>query len=96
MINMNGKQNEYWNASPLKVRSHQTWMIYMLSQCKDAKDNPAALFTRMARIERFFRAIKKIWTLADIRTALTNQELALAVTSLWAEAENPKQQWRTK
>ncbi len=34
--------------------------------------------------------------LADIRAALTNQELALAVTSLRAEAENPKQQWRTK
>ncbi len=29
-------------------------------------------------------------------TALTNQELALVVTSLQAEAENPKQQWRTK
>ncbi len=28
--------------------------------------------------------------------ALTNQELALAVTSLRVEAENPKQQWRTK
>ncbi len=56
--------------SPLKVRSHQTRMtriarmIYMLSQCKDAKDNPAALFarkrrhelslffTRMARVEK--------------------------------------------
>ncbi len=73
---------------PLKVRSHQTRMIYMLSQCKDAKDNPAA------RIERFFRAICAV--LADIRTALTNQELALAVTLLRAEAENPKQQWRTK
>ncbi len=39
----------------LKVRSHQTQMtriarmIYMLSQCKDAKDNPAALFARMRR-----------------------------------------------
>ncbi len=35
------------------MRSHQTRMtriarmIYMLSQCKDAKDNPAALFARM-------------------------------------------------
>ncbi len=35
----------------LKVRSHQTRMtriaqiIYMLSKCKDAKDNPAALFS---------------------------------------------------
>ncbi len=46
----------------LKVHSHQTRMmrmtriaqkIYMLSQCKDAKDNPAA---RMARIERSNRA----------------------------------------
>ncbi len=61
----------------VKVRSHQTRMIYMFSQCKDAIDNPAARF-------------------ADIRAALTNQELALAVTSLRAEAENPKQQWRTK
>ncbi len=34
----------------VKVRSHQTRMtrmIYMLSQCKNAKDNPAALFARM-------------------------------------------------
>ncbi len=37
----------------------------------------------------------RIWILVDIRAALTNQELALAVTSLRAEAENPKQQWRT-
>ncbi len=29
----------------------------MLSQCKDAKDIPAALFARMTRIERFFRTI---------------------------------------
>ncbi len=41
----------------LKVRSHQTrmtriaQMIYLLSQCKDAKDNPAALFARMRRRE---------------------------------------------
>ncbi len=35
----------------VKVRSHQTRMIYMLSQCKDAKDNPAALFARMRRRE---------------------------------------------
>ncbi len=36
----------------LKVRSHQmriARMINMLSQCKDAKDNPAALFARMRR-----------------------------------------------
>ncbi len=37
----------------------------------------------------------KIGTLADIRAAWTNQELALAVMWLRAEAENPKQQWRT-
>ncbi len=78
----------------LKVRSHQTRikryarMIYMLSQCKDTIDNPEELFARM-------RWSWKIWTLADIRAALTNQELALAVTWLRAEAENPKQQWRT-
>ncbi len=40
-----------------KVRSHQTrmkryaQMIYMLSQCKDAIDNPAALLARMRRRE---------------------------------------------
>ncbi len=58
-----------------------------------SKDNPAA------RIERCFRANGASWkigTLVDIHTALTNQGLALAVTSLRAEAENPKQQWRTK
>ncbi len=84
-------------------------MIYMLSQCKDAIDNPAALFAqrrrcewprmvRMTQISWAFganRASWKIWTLADIRTTLTNQELAQAVTWLWAEAENSKQQWRT-
>ncbi len=41
----------------VKVRSHQTRMkrfarmIYMLSQCKDAIDKPAALFARMRRRE---------------------------------------------
>ncbi len=41
----------------LKARSHQTrmkryaWMIYMLSQCKDAIENPAALFEWMRRRE---------------------------------------------
>ncbi len=106
-------------VASLKVRSHQMWMkryarmIYMLSQCKDAIDNPAALFAQMRRREwrewcewrelrsRIVlsvcanRASWKIWSLADIRTTLTNQELAQAVTWLWAEAENPKQQWRT-
>ncbi len=46
-----------WSAccGLLKVRSHQTRMkrytqiIYMLSQCKDAIDNPAALSARMRR-----------------------------------------------
>ncbi len=76
----------------------QVWeaLIYMLSQCKDALDNPAALFARMARITRRELSVRKIWILADIRVALTNQELALAVTSLSVEAENPKQQWRKK
>ncbi len=45
----------YFEVKGLKVRSHQTWMkryariIYMLSQCKDAIDNPAA---QMAQITR--------------------------------------------
>ncbi len=44
-------------VASLKVRSHQMWikryarMIYMLSQCKDAIDNPAALFAQMRRCE---------------------------------------------
>ncbi len=48
----------------LKVRSHQTQitriarLIYMLSQCKDAKDNPAALFARMRRHE--WRELKNL------------------------------------
>ncbi len=92
----------------LKVRSHQTRMkhyarmIYMLSQCKDAIDNPVALFAWIMRrklsVWGVWRAIRASWkflTLADIRAAITNQELALAVTWLRAEAENPKQQWRT-
>ncbi len=46
-----------WSDASVKVRSHQTRMtriarlIYMLSQCKDAIDNPAALFARMRRRE---------------------------------------------
>ncbi len=78
-------------------------MIYMLSQCKDAIDNPVALFARITRSElsdwRTIHANRtswKIWTLADILATLTNQELALAVTSLRAEAENPKPEWRAK
>ncbi len=73
----------------LKVRSHRTWMkryaqmIYMLSQCKDAIDNPAALFARIRRhkLRDANWASWKIWSLADIRVALTNKDLALAVTS---------------
>ncbi len=78
------------SRAALTVRSQQTRMkcyarmIYMLSQCKDAIDNIAALFARIERLGRL--------NLADICAALTNQELALAVTSLRAEAENPKQQ----
>ncbi len=55
-------------------------------QRRDRQSCGAVRANEAARIER----------LADIRAALTNQELALAVTSLRAEAENPKQQWRTK
>ncbi len=46
------------------MHSHQTrmtriaQMIYMLSQCKDAKDNPAALFARMRRCE--WRELKNL------------------------------------
>ncbi len=43
---------------------------------------------RQREFSVFFRLSWKIWTLADIGAALTNQELALAVTSLRAEAEN--------
>ncbi len=67
--------------------------------CGAIRANEAARMARILRIMRrqfsVWRAIRaswKIWTLADIRTVLTNQELALAVTSLQAEAENPKQQ----
>ncbi len=91
------------SRAALTVRSHQTRMkryvrmIYMLSQCKDAIDNPAALFAWITWRElSVWGASWKCLTLADVRAALTNQELALAVTSLRAEAENPKQQWRTK
>ncbi len=37
-------------------------MIYMLSQCKDAKDNPAALFARMRRHEwrEFLTRMKRV------------------------------------
>ncbi len=70
-----------------------TRMIYMLSQCKDAIDNPAMLFARMAQIERLGRLTQL--KNRNFGAAITNQELALAVTWLQAEAENPKQQWRT-
>ncbi len=49
------KKNIYKSVKyTLTVSSHQTRitrMIYMLSQCKDAKDNPAVLFARMRRRE---------------------------------------------
>ncbi len=49
----------------VKVRSHQTrmkcytQMIYMLTQCKDAIDNPAVLFARMRR-----REFSHLWRLS--------------------------------
>ncbi len=54
-----------WSHTPHRMlkRSHQTRMkryaqiIYMLSQCKDAIDNPAALF---ARIEHLTRELKNL------------------------------------
>ncbi len=60
------RQISDWSDASVKVRSHQTRMtriarlIYMLSQCKDAIDNPAALFARMRRRELsiFLRAIR--------------------------------------
>ncbi len=57
-------------------------MIYMLSQCKDAIDNYAALFARitMARIERLGRLAHNSRELKKSDNQLTNQELALAVT----------------
>ncbi len=51
---MEQNQKQTLHIPPLKVRSHQTrmkgyvQMIYMLSQCKDAIDNPAALFANGA------------------------------------------------
>ncbi len=55
-------------------------MIYMLRQCKDAIDNPAALSVWITRRElSVWGAWHAIRILADIRAALTNQELALAV-----------------
>ncbi len=70
------------------MRSHQTrmkryaQMIYMLSQCKDAIDNYAALFARitMAQIERLGRLARNSRELKKSDNQLTNQELALAVT----------------
>ncbi len=68
-------------------------MIYMLSQCKDAIDNPAALFAgtnyaaRIAQVEK-----SELWR---IFVALTNQELVLAVTSLRVEAESKKKKKET-
>ncbi len=64
-------------------------MIYMLSQCKDAK----TILRRYSRKWRvFFTRVEK----SEHSCRVNNQELALAVTSLRAETENPKQQWRTK
>ncbi len=54
--------------------------------CGAIRTNEAA---RMAQIEWFFFFRAKNLNFGGY------QELALAVTSLWAEAENPKQQWRT-
>ncbi len=53
--------------------------------------NYAAQIERLGHLKSY-----KIWTLADIRAALTNQELALAVMWLRAEAENPKKTMEDK
>ncbi len=76
----------------LKVHSHQTQikryarMIYMLSQCKGAIDNPAALFARMRwRIERLTRKLKNL-NFGGYSCRVTNLELALAMT--WNNKED--------
>ncbi len=52
------------DITPSKVHSHQTRMKgyaqinYMLSQCKDAKDNPAALFANCVWSERTLRGLE--------------------------------------
>ncbi len=54
MVSLSWEDNK---KKSVKVRSHQTRMkryvqIYMLSQCKDAIDIPAALFERFAPVEK--------------------------------------------
>ncbi len=89
--------NEALRANDLHVKSMQRCDR---QSCGAIRENEAARITRhkssVWRAIRANRASWKIWTLADIRVALINQELALEVTSLLAEAENQKQQWRTK
>ncbi len=56
MVSLSREDNK--KKKSVKVRSHQTRMkhyaqiIYMLSQCKDAIDNPAELFERFAPVEK--------------------------------------------
>ncbi len=50
-------------------------MIYMLSQCKDTIDNPAMLFAQIERLGRLTQLKNR-----NFGAAITNQELALAVT----------------
>ncbi len=94
--------NEVLSASYLYVKSMQR---HDRQSCDAIHANEAARTGRFAQITwrefsvrgvwRAIHASWKIWTMADIHAAWTNQELALAVTWLRAEAENPKQQWRT-
>ncbi len=73
-----------------------------IKSCGTIHVNEAAQMARITQRELsvwgVWRAIHKSWkigTLADIRARVTDQELALALTWLRVEAENPKQQWRT-
>ncbi len=62
-----------------------------------ANDTIRAMTRRELSVSGVCHASWKIWTLADIRATLTNQELALVVTWLrCSERRNPKQQCRTK
>ncbi len=65
-------------------------------QRRDRQSCGAIRANEAARIERLTRELRELKNLNIGAPALTNQELALAVTPLRAEAENPKQQWRTK
>ncbi len=72
------------------MHSHQTRMIYMLSQCKDAKDNPAcelsvffAVFARKAQIAWVEKS--ELWRIFARKSETTMEDKVIVVVCGYPE-----------